>query len=129
MFVVAQTVHDRCCANRDCFMRHSGDWMALVDDRVLEYLLENETGSPTEMMNEGPIRYSSQYIGRRCKKLKEKGLVRHLGNGIYIITDEGKAYLDGRLDTQNWRYLDQETNDDASYDTGDLTKKSNGGTT
>ena len=116
MCVIAQSVHNRYLANTGCFMRHSGDWMTLVDDRVLEYLLENETGSPTEMMNNGPIRYSSQYIGRRCKKLREEGLVRHLGNGVYTITDDGEAYLDSRLDTQTWRYLDQDTNDTGTND-------------
>ena len=90
-------------------MRHSGDWMVLVDDRVLEYLRENETGSPTEMMSKGPIRYSSQYIGRRCKKLKDKKLVRHLGNGVYTITEDGEAYLEGRLDTENWTYIDEQS--------------------
>ncbi len=59
------------------------------------------------MQNEGPIRYSNAYIGRRCKKLEEKGLVRHLGNAVYMITDDGEAYLEGRLDTQEWRYLDE----------------------
>ena len=96
-------------------MRYSGDWMALVDDRVLEYLRENGSGSPTEMKEEGPIRYSSQYIGRRCKKLTEEGLLKHLGNGIYIITDDGEAYLDGRLDTQEWRYIEEDA-DDVSVD-------------
>jgi len=88
-------------------MRHSGDWMTLVDDRVLEYIREHESGSPTEMMREGPIHYSRQYIARRCKKLAEEGLIRHLGNGVYILTDDGEAYLDGTLDTQNWVRLDE----------------------
>jgi len=82
--------------------------MALVDDRVLEYLEEHDSGSPEEMRQSGPIHYSRQYIGRRCKKLAEKGLLKHLGNGIYIITDDGEAYLDGRLDTQEWRYIDDD---------------------
>lgn len=90
-------------------MRHSGDWMTLVDDRILEYLRDNESGSPTEMKNEGPLHYTDAYIGRRCKKLAEEGLVRHLGNAVYLITDDGEAYLDGRLDTQEWRYLDEDT--------------------
>lgn len=87
-------------------MRHSGDWMTLVDDRVLEYIDENGSGSPTEMKNEGPIQYSTGYISERSKKLSEKGLLKDLGNGVYVITDDGKAYLDGDLDTQNWIRLD-----------------------
>jgi len=104
-------------------MRKSGDWMALVDDRVLEYIRENGSGSPTEMKNEGPIRYSRQYIDRRCKKLAEEGLLTHLGNGVYVITEDGEAYLEGRLDTQNWRYL---TEGGESASAG--IEKSNGGT-
>ncbi|WP_251327945.1 phage repressor protein [Haloplanus pelagicus] len=88
-------------------MRHSGDWMTLVDDRVLEFIRENESGSPTEMMEEGPIHYSRQHIARRCRKLADEGLLRHLGNGVYVLTDDGEAYLDGTLDTQNWVRLDE----------------------
>ncbi|WP_435362771.1 MarR family transcriptional regulator [Haloarchaeobius sp. DYHT-AS-18] len=73
--------------------------MALVDDRVLEYINENEHGSPTEMMEEGPIRYSRQYIAQRCQKLAKHGLLTHVGNGVYVITDRGKAYLEGEYDT------------------------------
>ena len=61
------------------------------------------------MKREGPINYSRQYIDKRCKRLDEEGLVKHYGNGVYVITDDGEAYLDGRLDTQEWRYLDEDT--------------------
>jgi hypothetical protein len=47
--------------------------------------------------------------------LKENGLVQHLGNGVYVITDDGEAYLDGRLDTQEWRYINEDA-DDVSVD-------------
>jgi len=97
-------------------MRHSGDWMTLVDDRVLEYIAENGSGSPNEMKNEGPIQYSRVYIHERCKKLVEEGLLNHLGNGIYTITDDGEKYLSGDLDTQNWIYLDEETTGSVSMD-------------
>ncbi|WP_439028437.1 MarR family transcriptional regulator [Haloarchaeobius sp. DT45] len=73
--------------------------MALVDDRVLEYIHDHEHGSPTEMMEEGPIRYSRQYIAKRCKELAKRGLLTHVGNGVYVITDKGEAYLAGEYDT------------------------------
>ena len=73
--------------------------MVLADDRILEYVREKESGSPTEMANSGYVRYSRQYVHKRCKKLTEKGLLRHLGNGIYVITDRGEAYLNGEIDT------------------------------
>ena len=80
-------------------MRKSGKWMTIVDDRVLEYIRENEHGSPTKMMEEGPIRYSKAYIAERCRKLAEHGLLKPVGNGVYVITERGERYLDGEIDT------------------------------
>ncbi len=88
-------------------MRYSGDWMSLVDDRILEYIHEHGSGSPKKMKDEGRIRYSRQHIARRCRKLAEKGLLTHLGNGVYVITDEGEAYLKGELDTETWSRVNQ----------------------
>ena len=106
-------------------MRYSGNWMTLVDDRILEYLQENETGSPKKMKEEGPIRYSDAYIGRRCKRLAEEELVRHLGNAVYRITDDGEAYLEGRLDTEDWHYIDKRDHEITTASASDTVKKSN----
>jgi Mn-dependent DtxR family transcriptional regulator len=92
--------------------------MTLVDDRILEYIRENDSGSPTAMKREGPIHYSRQYVDERCRKLAKKGLLEHLGNGVYVITDDGEAYLDGLLDTQNWVYLDDENGPSAEIENG-----------
>ena len=73
--------------------------MVLADDRILEYIRENESGRPTAMANSGYVRYSRQYVHKRCKKLVEHGLLRHLGNGVYVITERGERYLDGEIDT------------------------------
>ena len=97
-------------------MRYAGNWMTAVDDRILEYLYEHESGSPTKMKREGPIRYSRQQVHRRCKKLAENGLVNDLGNGVYMITEDGEAYLEGCLDTEDWEYIDQETTEDIDSD-------------
>ncbi len=90
--------------------------MTAADDRILEYLSENETGSPAKMKREGPIRYSRQQINRRCKRLAEEDLIRHLGNGVYMITEDGEAYLEGRLDTEDWEYIDQEAGGNGDSD-------------
>jgi hypothetical protein len=91
-------------------MRHSGDWMTLVDDRILELLTSTETLSPSEIEDRKEINYSKSYVARRCRKLAENGLLKPLGNGIYRITEDGRLYLNGRLDTHNWIYLDEEGN-------------------
>lgn len=73
--------------------------MTIVDDRVLEYIREHEHGSPSEMSREGPIHYSTGYIAERCRELSNYGLLKPVGNGVYTITENGEAYLDGKLDT------------------------------
>jgi len=80
-------------------MRQSAKWMTLVDDRVLEYIDEHGHGSPTDMKENGPIRYSPQYISRRCRTLADHGLLTAVGNGVYTITEGGRKYLRGELDT------------------------------
>lgn len=51
------------------------------------------------MADSGYVRFSKQYISERSKKLVEYGLLQHLGNGVYVIAEDGEAYLDGALDT------------------------------
>lgn len=79
-------------------MRLSADWMVIADDRIIEYLSENETGTPKQMADSGLVRFSRSYITQRCKKLVNHGLLRHLGNGVYTITNSGEEYLAGEFD-------------------------------
>lgn len=79
-------------------MRLSADWMVIADDRILEYLSEHETGTPKQMADSGYVRFSRSYITQRCMKLVDAGLLRTVGNGVYIITEEGEQYLEGELD-------------------------------
>lgn len=72
--------------------------MVLCDDRILEYIREEGSGTPKEMQDSDKVRFSSQYIGQRCSQLADYGLLQHLGNGVYVITDRGEEYLDGELD-------------------------------
>ena len=110
-------------------LRHSGDWMTLLDDRILEYLHENEAASPTEMKKGGPINFSRAYIGRRCRKLMENGLLREISDATYVITDDGEAYLNGRLDTENWRYIDDNASEVTAGESNEVPGESNGGAT
>jgi repressor of nif and glnA expression len=73
--------------------------MVLADDRILEYIQKHDSGTPTEMRDSGYVRFGKSHISRRCKKLVEHDLLRHLGNGVYVITEKGEAYLAGDLDT------------------------------
>jgi predicted transcriptional regulator len=57
--------------------------------------------------------------------LAEEDLVRHLGNGVYVITKDGEAYLEGRLDTKDWQYIDEEITEDIDNDSTEDTVTEN----
>jgi len=80
----------------------------LADERILEYIEENESGAPTEMAESGVVRYTPQYISQRCSKLADHGLLTALGNGVYIITEEGEAYLDEEYDANREVYINRD---------------------
>lgn len=75
--------------------------MTIWDDRILEYIREEESGSPKELEDSGYVRVSRQHISRRLRKLAEHGMLNHVGNGIYIMTEIGEEYLDGEIDANN----------------------------
>jgi Mn-dependent DtxR family transcriptional regulator len=88
-------------------MRHSGTWQSVWDDRILEYINEKDTQSASvgELTDSNAIHVSNAQVSRRCKKLAENGLLVDLGNGVYAITDEGKAYLREEYDAENGAYI------------------------
>lgn len=92
-------------------MRKSGDWMSIWDDRILEYILENESGSPTQIANSDYIHVSKQHISRRLRTLTDHGLLDSLGNGIYQINKKGRHYLIGNFDAEAHDYIESNTAD------------------
>jgi predicted transcriptional regulator len=67
---------------------------------------ENEgAGTPKKLKESGLIRVSQAHISRRCKTLAEHGLLREIGNGAYVITEEGKAYLNEEYDAEEETYI------------------------
>lgn len=81
-------------------MRYSAQWMTIADERILEHLSQGETDTPKGMAESGNVRFSRQYIGERCRKLADYGMVQHLGNGVYRITEDGEHYIVGELDAR-----------------------------
>jgi len=79
-------------------MRKSASWMTIWDDRILEYIEEEGSGSPKELADSGYFDVSKGQISRRLRKLAEKGFLVPLANGVYLISDKGEAYLNEELD-------------------------------
>lgn len=85
-------------------MRQSGTWMTIWDDRILE-VIRNEGPIPVgEITSNSGIRISQPSVSRRCQKLAEHHLLQPVGNGVYTITEEGEAYLEGEYDAENGVY-------------------------
>lgn len=70
--------------------------MKPTDDLILE-LLEEEGQFPPKLISDKIDRHQT-YVNTRCIELRDYGLLRNIGQGIYQITEEGEKYLDGELD-------------------------------
>nr|WP_245707807.1 winged helix-turn-helix domain-containing protein [Haloarchaeobius iranensis] len=79
--------------------------MTVWDDRILEYIREKEGAAVGEISDSEGVRVSQPTVSRRCQKLAEHGLLTPLGNGVYVITDEGIAYLDEEYDAEAGAYM------------------------
>ncbi|RDZ49816.1 PhiH1 repressor [Haloferax sp. Atlit-4N] len=75
--------------------------MTIWDDRILEWAQQNESASAAVMKDSEYFQVSRSSLSRRLKKLSEKGLLQHLGNGVYVITAIGEDYLEGDLDAKS----------------------------
>ena len=91
-------------------MRRSGSWQSVWDDRILEAIADDEDGikSVGDLGDNDYIRVSKSQISERCKKLGENDLLRKVGHGVYMITEEGKAYLDEEYDAERGVYMNQD---------------------
>jgi len=88
--------------------------MTIWDDRILEYIEQEESGSPSELEKSGYLKISKSQISRRLRKLAERGLLNHLGNGVYVITDEGEAYLEGEYNAETEAYINESAGESPS---------------
>jgi DNA-binding Lrp family transcriptional regulator len=69
--------------------------MNATDERTLEYLAEEGPDSPTVIADDPCIHVNRVTVNRRLKKLTDAGFTRMIRNGVYQITDDGRAYLKG----------------------------------
>ena len=76
--------------------------MVKADDRILEYLEVEGPHSPKRISDDPRIEFKQKHVNVRLLKLAEYGLVEKdaIGRGVYAISDDGRAYLDGELDAR-----------------------------
>lgn len=73
--------------------------MESVDDEILEYIEEEGAGSPNLLAD--VFGGDDEHLRTRCRTLESYGLLRRPAEGIYLITDTGRAYLLGDLDASD----------------------------
>ena len=78
-------------------MRPRVEWMTRADDYILEFLDETDIVATPQVIAAN-IDYSRQYVNQRIRLLADNDLVQNTGDGLYRITERGRAYLDGELD-------------------------------
>lgn len=77
-------------------MREPSDWMAPMDDQVLE-LFHTSDLVLTPAIIAYNIEFSREEVNRRLSELEEHGLVERVERGKYRISELGEKYLQGRL--------------------------------
>lgn len=83
--------------------------MSLWDGRILEIATQDDDGvvNVGEIGNHDHIHVSKSQVSVRCSKLAEHGLLRNVGHGVYMITEEGRAYLNGEYDADAEAYVQE----------------------
>lgn len=94
-------------------MRKPAEWMTKADNVILEFIDEDGRSQPSHIAHRLPeigedLDFHRHYIGKRCRKLAEAGLLLNVGNGVYAITDQGGEYLRGDLDAATLEEPDTE---------------------
>ncbi len=81
--------------------------MTQGDDRILETLESSGLVlSPSVIAYNTD--YTRNYINKRMRKLLNKGLFERHTEGLYSITDKGRAYLKGEIDASELEDADTE---------------------
>ena len=72
------------------------EWMAPVDDDILELMTENHIFDPDHIEEEDVCRAPD--AAYRCRELTKRGLLKKQAIGMYDITELGEQYLAGEVD-------------------------------
>ncbi len=74
--------------------------MTIWDDRILEIASNEDSVRAPELEDSGYFPISRSQISRRLRSLRDHGMLKDLGGGVYMITELGEAYLDGEVNAE-----------------------------
>ncbi|WP_225334923.1 hypothetical protein [Halomicrobium urmianum] len=81
--------------------RKSAYWMMQVDERILDYLDQEDWATPRMMARDRCFSVSEGFIWERCQMLRYVGFIAQFGRDMYELTNDGKLYLQGEIDAQH----------------------------
>jgi len=83
--------------------------MRQLDERILEYLHNEEWGTPEMMEHNADFGVSIGQIRERCQMLQFAGLVAPIYRDAYELTTDGQQYLEGEIDARHrpWPTVDR----------------------
>jgi predicted transcriptional regulator len=84
-----------CTVHGDDVVRKRADWLTRKDEEILEVM--REEGNMTPQALEDFDVTVANYARDRLAELARYGLVEKLSRGLYRLTDDGEAFLDGEL--------------------------------
>lgn len=87
-------------AGRSVVRKHA-DWMRPVDERIMEHL--RDKGNLTPQAVENLEVCTRSHASMRMSTLARYGLTERVADveGLYRLTEEGRAYLDEELDASD----------------------------
>ena len=91
-------------------MRQRAGWMAPKDDPILETLRDVGNLTPLAISSEGRVPrvdIGRQYASNRCRVLWRRGMLVMVDDGLYTLSEDGRAYLDEKLDASTLDELDE----------------------
>jgi len=79
--------------------------MRPVDEEIMETMRDEGNLTPHALDQTFGVT-ASNYASNRLSKLADYGLVERLGRGLYRVTDDGRAFLNGNLDASALEFED-----------------------
>lgn len=73
------------------------DWMTHTDERIMHYLDEHGSATPTEIGT--TLEKSREYVADRCRQLAIRDLLV-IEHDEYRLAERGGAYLAGEIDPE-----------------------------
>ena len=85
-------------------IRKSDRWMIQLDERIMEYIAEEDWATPETIAQDRRFPSYEGVISDRCKRLHYVGFIEPFHGEMYDLTTEGLLYLDGEIDARHQPY-------------------------